>query len=184
MSTVTQPEFVHTRDADSLSDKKSVSRPSSEHGGLSEASEPSAIPPPLEDVVVAFKPGRGFILAFVSICIITLAAAIDATSLSIALPIITEKLKGTAIEAFWSGTSFLVTSAVFQPVIAGLSHVFGRKQLVLASALFFAVGSILAAVATDFTMMYVYPLTSCSLLADFFSGLSDDLSRASEVVAS
>jgi len=32
--------------------------------------------------------------------------------------IITEKLKGTAIEAFWSGTSFLLTSAVFQPVIA------------------------------------------------------------------
>lgn len=64
-----------------------------------------------------------------SICIITLAAALDATSLSIALPIITEKLHGTAIEAFWSGTSFLVTSAVFQPVIAGLSHVFGRKQV-------------------------------------------------------
>jgi MFS family permease len=64
-----------------------------------------------------------------SICIITLAAALDATSLSIALPIITEKLRGTAIEAFWSGTSFLVTSAVFQPVIAGLSHVFGRKQV-------------------------------------------------------
>jgi len=51
--------------------------------------------------------------------------------LSIALPIITEKLKGTAIEAFWSGTSFLLTSAVFQPVIAGLSHVFGRKQVCL-----------------------------------------------------
>jgi hypothetical protein len=84
---------------------------------------------PLENFQPAFKPGRGFLLAFFSICIITLAAALDATSLSIALPIITEKLRGTAIEAFWSGTSFLVTSAVFQPVIAGLSHVFGRKQV-------------------------------------------------------
>jgi hypothetical protein len=74
-----------------------------------------------------FKPGTAFYLAFVSLCIITLAAALDATSLSIALPIITDKLHGTAIEAFWSGTSFLVTSAVFQPVIAGLSHGFGRK---------------------------------------------------------
>jgi hypothetical protein len=74
-----------------------------------------------------FKPGTSFYLAFVSLCIITLAAALDATSLSIALPIITDKLHGTAIEAFWSGTSFLVTSAVFQPVIAGLSHSFGRK---------------------------------------------------------
>ncbi|KAL3423478.1 MFS multidrug transporter [Phlyctema vagabunda] len=108
---------------------------------------------PLAEPKEVFKPGRGFILAFVSICIITLAAAIDATSLSIALPIVTEKLGGTAIEAFWSGTSFLVTSAVFQPTIAGLSHVFGRKQLVLISALFFAVGSIVAAVATNMTMM-------------------------------
>jgi hypothetical protein len=76
-----------------------------------------------------FVPTRGFLLAFISICIVTLAAALDATSLSIALPIITEKLKGTAIEAFWAGTSFLLTSAVFQPVIAGLSHVFGRKEV-------------------------------------------------------
>ena len=127
---------------------------------------------PLENFQPAFKPSRGFILAFLSICIITLAAALDATSLSIALPIITKALHGTAIEAFWSGTSFLVTSAVFQPVIAGLSHVFGRKQassvplprlsrsqltcdqLVLLSSLFFAVGSIVAAVASNFTMMY------------------------------
>ena len=84
---------------------------------------------PLENFQPAFKPGRRFLLAFMSICIITLAAALDATSLSIALPIIAEKLRGTAIEAFWSGTSFLVTSAVFQPVIASLSHVFGRKQV-------------------------------------------------------
>lgn len=111
---------------------------------------------PLEAVTApAFTPSRGFLLAFISICIITLAAALDATSLSIALPIITEKLKGTAIEAFWSGTSFLLTSAVFQPVIAGLSHVFGRKQLVIVSSLLFAVGSIVAAVATNFAMLII-----------------------------
>jgi hypothetical protein len=84
---------------------------------------------PLEPIAAEFKPGRAFMLAFLSICFITLAAAIDATSLSIALPIIAEKLHGTAIEAFWAGTSFLITSAVFQPVIAGLSHVFGRKNV-------------------------------------------------------
>lgn len=111
--------------------------------------------PVLETLKPDFKPSTSFLLAFASIMIITLAAAIDATSLSIALPIITQKLHGTAIEAFWSGTSFLVTSAVFQPVVAGLSHVLGRKELVLGSALFFAVGSIVAAVATNFTMMLV-----------------------------
>ncbi|KAI2618665.1 MFS general substrate transporter [Hypomontagnella submonticulosa] len=101
----------------------------------------------------AFKPGRDFIFAFSSICIITLAAALDATSLSIALPIITQELSGTAIEAFWTGTSFLLTSAVFQPVIAGLSHVFGRKNLIVISSLMFVVGAIICAVATNFTLM-------------------------------
>ncbi|XMA18446.1 hypothetical protein WAI453_011237 [Rhynchosporium graminicola] len=52
----------------------------------------SSDPSPLEAVQPVFKPSRGFLLAFASICIITLAAALDATSLSIALPIITEKL--------------------------------------------------------------------------------------------
>lgn len=121
---------------------------------ISDSKEEANIPP-LENASPEFKPGTAFYLAFVSLCIITLAAALDATSLSIALPIITDKLHGTAIEAFWSGTSFLVTSAVFQPVIAGLSHGFGRKSLVMISSLFFGVGSILAAVAKSFTLVLV-----------------------------
>ncbi|PSS12750.1 hypothetical protein M430DRAFT_107574 [Amorphotheca resinae ATCC 22711] len=127
---------------------------SSVNGIIPESKETSTMPA-LEETNPEFKPGMAFYLAFSSICIVTLAAAFDATSLSIAIPIVTEKLHGTAIEAFWSGTSFLVTSAVFQPVIAGLSHGFGRKQLILASSLFFAVGSILAAVANNFTLMLV-----------------------------
>jgi MFS family permease len=127
--------------------KENANTPVSNHDTTSAAAP--------EEVLPTFRPTRGFLLAFISICVVTLAAALDATSLSIALPIITEKLNGTAIEAFWAGTSFLLTSAVSQPVIAGLSHVFGRKSLIMASSLFFAVGSIVAAVATNFTMMSV-----------------------------
>lgn len=128
--------------------------PSPSSASLSDGNQSTDLSP-LEEAQPIFKPTRGFLLAFASICIITLAAALDATSLSIALPIITEKLQGTAIEAFWSGTSFLLTSAVFQPVIAGLSHVFGRKELVLASIVFFFVGSVVSALAENFTMMLV-----------------------------
>ncbi|TVY37954.1 Efflux pump [Lachnellula occidentalis] len=140
-----------------MSETRSPEAPLSKEGksATSLSSNDTPALPALETVNPVFKPSTSFLLAFASIMIITLAAAIDATSLSIALPIITTKLRGSAIEAFWSGTSFLVTSAVFQPVIAGLSHVFGRKELVLGSALFFAVGSIVAAVATNFTMMLV-----------------------------
>jgi MFS family permease len=82
-------------------------------------------------------------------------AALDATSLSVALPIIAQKLKGTAIEAFWSGTSFLLTSTVFQPSYASFSHIFGRKPLVFVALTFFTVGAIIAAVSNNFTVMLV-----------------------------
>jgi hypothetical protein len=103
--------------------------PSAEH----QAGDLSVIDQSPEDAASAnkvqpdFRTGRSFLLAFTSICIVTLAAALDATSLSITLPTITDRLHGTAIEAFWSGTSFLIASAVVQPVICGFSHAFGRK---------------------------------------------------------
>jgi len=82
-------------------------------------------------------------------------AALDATSLSVALPIIAKALGGTAIEEFWSGTSFLLTSTVFQPVIGSCSHLFGRKLLIYISLAFFLAGSIIAAVANNFTVILV-----------------------------
>jgi hypothetical protein len=84
-----------------LTAEKTVDIPSFPENGILPADKQTsedADMQPLETVAPAFTPSRGFLLAFTSICIITLAAALDATSLSIALPIITEKLKGTAIE--------------------------------------------------------------------------------------
>ena len=76
-----------------------------------------------------FKPTRGFLLAFSALMVMSLAIAFDATSLSVALPIISIELGGTALEAFWSGTGFLLASTVLQPTFAGLSHIFGRKNV-------------------------------------------------------
>jgi MFS family permease len=64
-------------------------------------------------------------------------------------------LGGSAIEAFWSGTSFLLTSTVFQPVLGSFSHIFGRKPLIFVSLAFFLAGSIIAAVANNFTVILV-----------------------------
>ncbi|KAL1301487.1 hypothetical protein AAFC00_005733 [Neodothiora populina] len=97
----------------------------------------------------AFNPGLRFYLAFVSLCVMILMAALDATSLSVALSDMASALHGTAIEAFWAGTSFLLTSTVFQPVIGSFSSIFGRKLLIFISLAFFGVGAIVAAVAKD-----------------------------------
>ncbi|KAJ8114865.1 hypothetical protein OPT61_g3354 [Boeremia exigua] len=106
-------------------------------------------------VTEKFQPGWRFIAAFGSLCIITLMAALDATSLSVAIPIMARALGGSAIEAFWSGTSFLLTSTVFQPVLGSFSHIFGRKSLIYVSLAFFFAGCIIAAVAENFTVILV-----------------------------
>ncbi len=76
-----------------------------------------------------FKPSRELLFAFSALMFLALATAFDATSLSVALPTISSALGGTALEAFWSGTNFLLASTVLQPSISGLSHIFGRKYV-------------------------------------------------------
>lgn len=100
-----------------------------------------------EIAIPPFRPGLRFHLAWTSLCIVTLMAAVDATSLSVALSQIARSLSGSTIEAFWAGTSFLLTSTVFQPVIGSLSSIFGRKALLMISLVFFGAGAIIAALA-------------------------------------
>ncbi|KAF2663020.1 MFS general substrate transporter [Lophiostoma macrostomum CBS 122681] len=107
------------------------------------------------DSAATFNPGWRFLAAFASLSVITLMAALDATSISVALPIMAKALGGSALEAFWSGTSFLLTSTVFQPVLGSFSHIFGRKPLIYISLALFTVGAIVAAVANNFTVILV-----------------------------
>lgn len=97
-----------------------VSPPPEAHVALpnnGDASSPGDLPPSqgkVDAYATSFHPGKRFYLAFVSLLVVTLMAALDATSLSVAIPKITHALNGTAIEGFWSGTSFLLTSTVRQ----------------------------------------------------------------------
>lgn len=108
-----------------------------------------------EGIDTEWRPSRRLYIIFLSMCVITLAAALDATSISVALPIIAEKLHGTAIEAFWAGTSFLLCSTVLQPTFASFSSIFGRKSMIMVALVFFTVGSIVAAAANNFTVILV-----------------------------
>jgi hypothetical protein len=110
---------------------------------------------PTNGAVEAFNPGWRFYLAFLSLTTITLMVALDATSLSVALPIMAKALGGSSIQAFWSGTSFLLTSTVFQPVLGSFSEIFGRKPMLFVSLALFGAGAIIAALAHDFDMILV-----------------------------
>ncbi|KAL8302079.1 hypothetical protein RB597_002453 [Gaeumannomyces tritici] len=62
-------------------------------------------------------------------------------------------LGGSALEAFWSGTSFLLASTVLQPTVAGLSNIFGRKNLIYGTLVLFLAGSLVSALANNFTVL-------------------------------
>ncbi|KAI9875141.1 MAG: hypothetical protein M1830_008826 [Pleopsidium flavum] len=142
--TETEPTGLPVQKSDS--NIRNASPPSS-----SQAPSIKDIEPPESE----FDPDWRFYLAFLTLAIITMMVALDATSLSVALPIIALKLRGSAIEAFWSGTSFLLSSTILQPNFASFSHIFGRKPMVLISLVFFLVGAIIGAVAKNFTHMLV-----------------------------
>ena len=71
------------------------------------------------------------------------------------IQIMARDLNGTAIEAFWAGTSFLLCSTIFQPSFAELSHIFGRRALVMVGLVFFLIGAIVAATANAFGPLLV-----------------------------
>lgn len=68
---------------------------------------------------------------------------------------ISTALNGTAVEAFWAGTSFLLTSTVFQPSWASFSHIIGRKPVLLVALLFFTIGAVIASVANNSAVLLV-----------------------------
>lgn len=69
------------------------------------------------------------------------------------LQVMAKDLSASATETFWIGTSYLLMNAVFQPFIAALSNIFGRRQLYVPCLAFFAIGSIIAATAHSIQAM-------------------------------
>ncbi|EAS35857.3 uncharacterized protein CIMG_01211 [Coccidioides immitis RS] len=95
------------------------------------------------------KKGWPFRLAFFALATVAFASALDATSLSVALPIIAKELGGTTLESFCAGVSFLLTSILFQPVHTALSDIFGRKQILYCCIVLFGVGSLIIGFSRD-----------------------------------
>ncbi|KAK2616255.1 hypothetical protein QQS21_000890 [Conoideocrella luteorostrata] len=116
--------------------------------------EPSnASPDVVEDASGADPVDYRFWLAFWSIALTNLAAAFDATTLSVALPKISQALGGTSTEAFWGGTSYLLATTAMMLIWVSASDAVGRRAATLAALLVFGVGAIICAVATGWTAM-------------------------------
>jgi len=58
-------------------------------------------------------------------------------------------------QTFWIATSYLLTSAVFQPPIAALSDIFGRQALFLLAIILFTIGSIVCCASHGIVSMLI-----------------------------
>ncbi|PSN58839.1 MFS general substrate transporter [Corynespora cassiicola Philippines] len=113
----------------------------------------------------AGKPERKQWLVMISLGFISFIVSLDATILVTVLPVshfhdrchpeLARFLRSSTAETFWIGTSYLLTSAVVQPVVAAASNGFGRPQLLIVSIVLFAFGTAFCAVAHDVTVMLV-----------------------------
>ncbi|PYH65803.1 MFS general substrate transporter, partial [Aspergillus vadensis CBS 113365] len=103
--------------------------------------------------------GVQFWLAFWSLAIIDLTAALDGATLALALPVqkdlqtITADIGGGDIEAFWAGTSYLLANTVTLPLWCSLSDALGRRPSLLACIAFLTAGSIICARAQNYSVL-------------------------------
>ncbi|KAF7552996.1 hypothetical protein G7Z17_g3946 [Cylindrodendrum hubeiense] len=107
----------------------------------------------LEEDAEAWQANRQVVMIMVCLITVTLVVAIDATILVPAFPTISNALQGTTSETFWAGTSYLLTSSTFQPLIGALSGVIGRREMFITTIVLFTAGTLIACLAQDFTTL-------------------------------
>ena len=103
---------------------------------------------------VATKPPKGaaFWLAFGSMLVALFLSALDMSAIPTALPTIVDDLQG-GDKFIWVGSAYgLASTAILFPC-SRFADVFGRKHLLLAGIMFFALGSALAGAAQNMNML-------------------------------
>jgi MFS family permease len=90
-----------------------------------------------------------------SLAVISLMISLDATVIITSLFSITDALSITATQAFWVGTSYLLTSAVTMPFLAAVSDIFGRTWVLLSSLASFTIGTIICCTADNIGALLV-----------------------------
>ncbi|KAJ7598423.1 iron permease [Mycena floridula] len=100
------------------------------------------------------KTGKGsaFWFSIIALIISTFISALDLSSVGIALPTITENLKGGS-NFVWIGSAYALSSTAFIPLSGKLADIFGRKPIMLGSIVLFALGSALAGAAQNMNML-------------------------------
>ncbi|KAK0725833.1 major facilitator superfamily domain-containing protein [Lasiosphaeris hirsuta] len=96
--------------------------------------------------------GWRFWAVFPALCITTLLAAVEATVVSTALPVIVHEI-GAGEEYVWILNAYLLTSCAFMPLLGQLADIWGRRYLMILVVVLFALGAGIAGGANNLAMM-------------------------------
>lgn len=99
-------------------------------------------------------PRRGgrFWCIFALLCVLAFICALDVVIISTALPTITAVIGG-ASQYIWIANSFVVASAVVQPLVGQLADIFGRQSPLIMCTALFVLGSGIAGGAASPAML-------------------------------
>ncbi|KAI1785125.1 iron permease [Ganoderma leucocontextum] len=98
-----------------------------------------------------FKRGFDFWMVYVSNLVVDMLSALDLTAIAIALPTIVDDLHGT--DFVWAGSAYAIASTAVLPFIGNLASAFGRKPVLLAFIVTFAIGSAISGAAQNMNML-------------------------------
>lgn len=124
-----------------------MSDTSVESGGARILKAPSAFP---HDPAPELPVGFGWVYA--ALMVTMLLAALDQTIVSTALPTIVGELDGVD-EMAWPLTAYILAATIVMPVYGKLGDMIGRKWVFIGAIGVFAVGSTVAGLAQDMTML-------------------------------
>ncbi|KAF2690571.1 MFS general substrate transporter [Lentithecium fluviatile CBS 122367] len=99
-----------------------------------------------------FRPDWRFWIIYVSLFLISFAAAVDNTIVFTALPSITQAIGGGG-QYVWIANSYVVASTAIMPLFGQISNIFGRRIPSIMAVAVFALGSGISGGAHDIAML-------------------------------
>lgn len=90
-----------------------------------------------------------------SVMMSTMIVTLDSTIANVALPHMQSSLMASSEQITWVLTSYLIASAIMTPLSSWLANRFGRKRVMILSAIGFTISSLACGLATNMTIMLV-----------------------------
>lgn len=115
--------------------------------GSPTASRPAAQPAAGEQMSTA-----AILLLFIGLMVAMFMFSLNQTILATALPTIVGELDGVDL-MLWVSTAFMLASTVMMPIYGKIGDLFGRKPLFVFAIIMFMIGSLLAMIAQDMTLL-------------------------------